>query len=358
MKTTMAAFLAVTMLTCPGFDAQGADSTTDEPKVSSSASGTFSIDGASLAAALSDAQDNADDNQLKIAEAFAKVTSCLVVEPVAGANGKTLQISPVSGEAELTVKARVDEAKYQAFATELLNAISPIAKFDKKAFAKMSPKSNSGSNKNNACNHSKEFWENGGLTIPMPISNRDVEKESRDRMEDESGRILYVVEKAKSGKTRILQFDKDTAETIKQEMDIGDLAFRVRLLDKDGDDAIEPVIQSVNEEENGKERDPNTAAIFVDMVGAGFSGHPNTGVLALGLILPRLGGAFSIQYGWDDGNKLGFYEIAPSQPWFYPVVTQKTFTISLGTLDASDLSSVSSLKIDVGRMKDGEFLED
>ncbi len=351
MKKTLAAFLAASTLASLDAGAQGPNAASvpsgnKEQKPTPASTGMFSIDGASLAAEASGEQADVDDIQARIAEAFAKVTSCLVVEPVAGKNGKPLRISPTTSEAEITVRARVDEARYQAFVTELLNTIAPLATFDKKAFGKFAKKPGTGES---------EFWDNGGCWIPMPISNQDPDKIDRDKLEDESGRILYVVENTKTGKTRVLQFDKEIAETIKQEMDIGDLAFRVCLVDADEDDVVEPVVKAVNETKNGKERDCNTAAIFVDMAGT-FHGHPNNGVLALGLILPRLGGAFRISYGSNDDNPR-YHEIAPDAA-NNPVVSEKRFTISLGTIDAETLKSVAGVKFDVGRMKDGEFLED
>jgi hypothetical protein len=183
--------------------------------------------------------------------------------------------------------------------------------------------------------------------IPTPIRDTDVDKIDWNKLKDESGRILYVVENTKTGKTRVLQFEKEIAETIKQEMDIGDLAFRVRLVDADEDDVVEPVVKAVNETKNGEERPTWAAAIFVDKMD-----DPNDGVIALGLILPRLGGEFLIQVGWPNDRK--YHEIASSEP----VVSGKEFTLSLGTIDAETLKSVAGVKFDVGCLKDGEFLED
>ncbi len=344
MKKAFAAFLAVSTLVCLDAGAQGSDATSvpsgnKEQKPTPASAGMFSIDGASLAAEASGEQAGVDDIQARIAEAFAKVTSCLVVEPVVGKNGKTLRISPTTSEAEITVRARVDEARYQAFVTELLNTIAPLAAFDKKAFGLFAQKNGTGKS---------EFWDNGECVIPTPIRDLDVDKTDRDKLKDESGRILYVVENTKTGKTRVLQFEKEIAETIKQEMDIGDLAFRVRLVDADEDDVVKPVVKAVNETKDGKERPTCAAAVFVDKML-----DPNNGVLALGLILPRLGGEFGIQYGCTNDRK--YHEIASFQP---SVVSGKEFTLSLGTIDAETLKSVAGVTFDVGRMKDGEFLED
>ena len=288
------------------------------------------LDGTDLSNQKDYAQDNFADGAKIIGRALAKRVSCLVVDPIPPAGSKSpIRIKASTGEVKIVVRARIDAAKYQAFAAGVIGALKPMAKSEKQGFAKMS---------NRTGGEKDEFWDNGGCLIPMPITPKDEEREGPERMEDASSRVLYVVEGLK---TRILQFDDEMAGVIRKEMDAGDLAFRIRLVDGDGDDIVEPVVQTIN----GEKYDETCAAVFC------FPENYNS-VHVLGLIIPRMGGEFRVD--WEESR----YEIEPSQPWFAPVFSEKEYMVSLGALDRDELKRIAGVKIEVGRFFDDAFVEE
>ena len=271
------------------------------------------LDGESLWAQMVSAQDNLADAEAMIKDVLAKHLACVVAEPVPGKTGKSpLDLDPKTGEVFANVRVRIDQAKYAQFAKEVVDKLGPMATRKRKIASKGW--------------HKTDWKYAGDGWIDFKIPGLSESRDEKDR------NYLLVMESLRSGTATVLWFDDNKMEAVRNGLDTGPIAVAVVLLDRSGIPAAEH---------------------FADISGevSGYGPRPSVFFRAnrSGAIIPFFGGEGLNFYGGARHTNFGREDCQPK--------TDETFRISLGTFTADELKNAGNLKIRVGHMKDGQFVE-
>ena len=272
------------------------------------------LDGESLWAQAISAQDNLADAEAMIKDVLAKHIACVVTEEIPGKNGKsTIDYDPKTGETFANVRVHVDMAKYAQFAKEVLDKLGPMAKKKVRVRSKGSYKTD------------YKYVANGYLDFDVP----DLEHGRGDR------NFLIVVDNFRSGTATVLWFDENKMQTILECLDTGSLAVEILYFDKTGMEIASGCEPLDNRDQEYK---------FIPSIFCG-GGKGITN----GAIVPFFGGSFLTFYSGLRSDNWGDEEYIPS--------FDRSFRISLGNFTADELKNAGNLKIRVGHMKDGQFVE-
>ena len=278
-----------------------------EEKLRTASAVNVTLDGADLFARMIAAQNNLADAEAMIKDVLAKHLACVVAEAVPGENGNSpLDLDPKTGEVFANVRVRIDQAKYQQFAKEVMDKLGPMA------------------------NKKVEFV---GKEITYFTFGGDV-KCWQFRPENVNYRqnLLLLVENIRTMDAHILFFEKNKFDAIHESFlagkfpEIGTrLAVRVTLFDSASNILSKKEYWLPNE----------------DLALCGRLKWYKNSDSTVCAIAPFCGGKF------DSGGD--FYK---DDCW-----TDRTFRISLGTFSAEELKSAGKLDVRVGHMKDGQFTE-
>ena len=275
-----------------------------EEKLRTASAVSVALDGADLFARMTAAQDNLADAEAMIKDVLAKHISCVVAEAVPGKTGKSpLDLDPKTGEVFANVRVRIDMAKYQQFAKEVLEKLGPMAE-------KQSRISNEGD------------VENGRFSYSIPSSYPHFDN------------CLIIMGTFRTGSATVLAFDKNRMSAIITGMNTGALAFEVTLLDTAGAEMATKAI-AINEQVSSEP---------ADWLISLFKTYERR---TTGLVAPMFGTHFLFNEGPFSGR---FYNSSRGR-------TDETFHVSLGTFTADELKTAGKLEIRVGHMKDGQFVE-
>lgn len=254
------------------------------------------LDGESLWARMVSAQDHLADAEAMIKDVLAKHLACVVAEPVPGKTGKSpLDLDPKTGEVFANVRVRIDQEKYRHFVGEVVEKLGPMAE------------------KN------------------ISFNGREEGSDWYFRPENVQRNPLILIENVRTMSARALYFEKNKFDAVERTFlsgknpEVGTrLAVQATLLDGSSD------VLSKTEYWL-----PNDNLSLCGRYGFGTS----VGVICV--IAPFCGGKFG-----------PYFDLSKEKCW-----ANRIFRISLGTLTADELKTVSRLEIKVGRMKDGQFAE-
>ena len=283
-----------------------------QEKLKAASTVSVSLNGADLFARMTAAQENLADAETMIRNVLAKHIACVVYDFVKEKDGNPkLDIDPKSGEVFVSVRARVDMAKYTQFINEVIEKLGPMAEKKAKVISK-------------GCYNSPsrgEYVANGFVSYEIPGLEDDRDGPTSD--------FLLAMTSFRTGTATVLWFDKNRINTIRSCLDTGSMAFAVTLFDATGTEIAERQIPI-----DGRHKDE------------GYTSPPSI-FFHNCAIVPFFGGKMIRYSGVGTSNS----------SMDHASKTENVFKVSLGTFTPDELKSVGPLKIQSGHMKNGQFTE-
>ena len=255
------------------------------------------LDGADLFARMTAAKDNLADAEAMIKSVLAKHKDCVVAEAIPGKNGKSsIDLDPKTGEVFVNVRVRIDPAKYTQFANEVVEKITPMA--TKKIKVRATGEGGEG------------YKPDGKISYYYDLE-------------------LYpflIMTSLRTGSATAFQLEKNVFNAIQSCLDTGSIAVAATLYDAQGTEIAESSIALSDRQTENWSYELSMFACTKDF----------------GCIMP-------------------FYTGSPTRSRdnldIYGRLSSGTYQIPLGKFSPEELKSVGKLEINVGHIKNKQFIK-
>ena len=277
-----------------------------QEKLRATSPANVALDGADLFARMTSAKDNLADAEAMIKSVLAKHIDCVIAEPIPGKVGKSpIDIDPKTGEVFVNVRVRIDQAKYTRFANEVVEKITPMATKKVETNAR-------------GIYSSEKYDPNKRFAISVGG-------------DDERFCQFYLMKNSKTGSVTAFQLESNVLNQILACLKAGPLGIEVTLYDVQGGE-IARLHDALSKYQIGTCN--SSISIFTSHRGRKTSGS--------GGIMPFLSG-WILQYsGYLRADKMQH---------------EGTYKISLGKFSPEELKSVGKLEINVGHIKNNQFIK-